>query len=182
MAEDQGPSRPTPRYRLSSSRRSHASSFRPPTLGGQQRSSENDNNLGSRIEEQPTTDLSNVPNAGSHDYAASETATEQDNNHEAARQQASHQASTLNRQQTQKKPDDSFYVDNDYFALNPWYDQQPKRPVFGLGQPLPRTVRPGMLWGRRKLQQAAENKQGKIVLSPSNKADCLHISSGGAMF
>ncbi|OJD36249.1 aquaporin-like protein [Diplodia corticola] len=32
-------------------------------------------------------------------------------------------------------------IDDDYYQLNPWYGQPPKRPVFGLGGPLPHTVR-----------------------------------------
>lgn len=32
-------------------------------------------------------------------------------------------------------------IDDEYYKLNPWYGQGPKRPVFGLGSPLPHTVR-----------------------------------------
>ncbi|KAL0257051.1 hypothetical protein SLS55_007861 [Diplodia seriata] len=32
-------------------------------------------------------------------------------------------------------------IDDEYYQLNPWYGQPPKRPVFGLGGPLPHTVR-----------------------------------------
>jgi aquaglyceroporin related protein, other eukaryote len=48
----------------------------------------------------------------------------------------------------EKKQEQGVDVANEYFALNPWYNQQKEKPVFGLAQPLPRTVRRGMLWGR----------------------------------
>ncbi|KAF1936312.1 aquaporin-like protein, partial [Clathrospora elynae] len=45
-------------------------------------------------------------------------------------------------------------VENDYFALNPWYNEQKPKPVFGLGAPLPRTVRRGMWWGRGDMHKS----------------------------
>jgi aquaglyceroporin related protein len=45
-------------------------------------------------------------------------------------------------------------VDDDYFRLNPWYNEQKSKPVFGLGAPLPRTVRRGMWWGRGDLRRS----------------------------
>lgn len=48
-------------------------------------------------------------------------------------------------------------IANEYFALNPWYNQQKDKPVFGLSAPLPRTVRKGMWWGRGNLQKSLEN-------------------------
>lgn len=58
----------------------------------------------------------------------------------------------LERQTTEKKQEQTIPIENDYYSLNPWYDQEPEKPVFGLVQPLPQTVRPGMLWGRRNLR------------------------------
>lgn len=65
----------------------------------------------------------------------------------------------LQRQQTQKKAEDTYYVDNDYYSLNPWYEQQPPKPLFGLGRPFPRTVRPGMLWGRKRPEQTDQQQE-----------------------
>jgi aquaglyceroporin related protein len=45
-------------------------------------------------------------------------------------------------------------IENEYFALNPWYNQQKSKPVFGLAAPLPRTVRKGMWWGRGDLKKS----------------------------
>jgi aquaglyceroporin related protein len=54
----------------------------------------------------------------------------------------------------EKKQDQTVDIDNDYFALNPWYNQQKAKPVFGLAAPLPRTVRKGMWWGRGDLRES----------------------------
>lgn len=45
-------------------------------------------------------------------------------------------------------------IANDYFTLNPWYNQQKANPVFGMAAPLPRTVRKGMWWGRGDLKKS----------------------------
>lgn len=54
----------------------------------------------------------------------------------------------------EKKQQQVVDVDNDYFSLNPWYNEQKSKPVFGLGAPLPRTVRKGMWWGRGDLRKS----------------------------
>lgn len=54
----------------------------------------------------------------------------------------------------EKKQEQTVDVDNEYFALNPWYNQQKEKPVFGLAAPLPRTVRKGMWWGRGDLRKS----------------------------
>lgn len=54
----------------------------------------------------------------------------------------------------EKKQQQVVDVDNDYFTLNPWYNEQKQKPVFGLGAPLPRTVRRGMWWGRGDLRKS----------------------------
>lgn len=57
-------------------------------------------------------------------------------------------------ERAEKKQEQTVDVDNEYFALNPWYNQQKDKPVFGLAAPLPRTVRPGMWWGRSNLRNS----------------------------
>jgi len=54
----------------------------------------------------------------------------------------------------EKKQEQTVDIDNEYFALNPWYNQQKAKPVFGLAAPLPRTVRKGMWWGRGDLRKS----------------------------
>ncbi|EFQ93612.1 hypothetical protein PTT_08938 [Pyrenophora teres f. teres 0-1] len=54
----------------------------------------------------------------------------------------------------EKKQQQTVDVENDYFTLNPWYNEQKLKPVFGLGAPLPRTVRRGMWWGRGDLRKS----------------------------
>ena len=54
----------------------------------------------------------------------------------------------------EKKQQQTVDVENDYFSLNPWYNEQKSKPVFGLGAPLPRTVRKGMWWGRGDLRKS----------------------------
>lgn len=54
----------------------------------------------------------------------------------------------------EKRQEQTVEVDTDYFALNPWYNQQKAKPVFGLAAPLPRTVRKGMWWGRGGLRKS----------------------------
>jgi aquaglyceroporin related protein len=51
-------------------------------------------------------------------------------------------------ERAEKKQEQTIDVDNEYFALNPWYNQQKEKPIFGLASPLPRTVRKGMFWGK----------------------------------
>jgi aquaglyceroporin related protein len=51
-------------------------------------------------------------------------------------------------ERAEKKHEQTVDVANEYFALNPWYNQQKEKPVFGLASPLPRTVRKGMFWGK----------------------------------
>jgi aquaglyceroporin related protein len=57
-------------------------------------------------------------------------------------------------ERAEKRQEQKVDVENDYFALNPWYDQQKAKPVFGLAAPLPRTVRKGMWWGRGDLRKS----------------------------
>lgn len=57
-------------------------------------------------------------------------------------------------QRAEKKQEQTVDIDNEYFALNPWYNQQKDKPVFGLAAPLPRTVRRGMWWGRGDLRNS----------------------------
>lgn len=57
-------------------------------------------------------------------------------------------------ERAEKKQEQTVDIDNEYFALNPWYNQQKVRPVFGLAAPLPRTVRKGMWWGRGDLKKS----------------------------
>jgi aquaglyceroporin related protein len=67
----------------------------------------------------------------------------------------------------EKKQRQTVDVDNDYFALNPWYNEQKSKPVFGLGAPLPHTVRHGMWWGRgdlrKSLYKVDEDQEGEAV-------------------
>jgi aquaglyceroporin related protein len=57
-------------------------------------------------------------------------------------------------ERAEKKQEQTVDIENEYFALNPWYNQQKKKPVFGLAAPLPRTVRRGMWWGRGDLRKS----------------------------
>jgi aquaglyceroporin related protein len=57
-------------------------------------------------------------------------------------------------QRPEKKQRQTVDVENEYFKLNPWYNEQKSKPVFGLGAPLPRTVRRGMWWGRGDLRKS----------------------------
>lgn len=67
----------------------------------------------------------------------------------------------------EKKLDQTVEIEDDYFRLNPWYNQQKDKPVFGLASPLPRTVRRGMWWGRgdlrRQLEDVEENDEDGIA-------------------
>ncbi|KAF1972959.1 aquaporin-like protein [Bimuria novae-zelandiae CBS 107.79] len=74
----------------------------------------------------------------------------QSNPPQTAQDNAKGGENNLQRQPTEKKYEDRFYVDDNYYALNPWYEREPPRPLYGLGRPFPRTVRPGMLWGRKQ--------------------------------
>jgi aquaglyceroporin related protein len=60
-----------------------------------------------------------------------------------------------------KKTEQTTDIDNEYFALNPWYNQQKEKPVFGMASPLPRTVRRGMYWGkgRKSLYKVDEDEE-----------------------
>ena len=68
---------------------------------------------------------------------------------------------TSNTQRLEKKQQQLVDVENDYFKLNPWYNQQKDKPVFGLGQPLPHTMRRGMYWGKNDLRQRMEELEAE---------------------
>lgn len=57
-------------------------------------------------------------------------------------------------QRSEKKQEQTVDIDNEYFALNPWYNQQKSKPVYGLAAPLPHSVRKGMWWGRGDLRKS----------------------------
>ncbi|KAJ4404902.1 hypothetical protein N0V91_005638 [Didymella pomorum] len=70
-------------------------------------------------------------------------------------------AQTSDTQRLEKKQQQLVDVENEYFRLNPWYNQQKEKPVFGLGQPLPHTMRRGMWWGKSDLKKRMEELQSE---------------------
>lgn len=64
---------------------------------------------------------------------------------------------TSDTQRLEKKQQQLVDVENEYLKLNPWYNQQKEKPVFGLGQPLPHTMRRGMWWGKSDLKKRMED-------------------------
>jgi aquaglyceroporin related protein len=69
--------------------------------------------------------------------------------------QSTQPASLIDSHERAEKPQQQTVdIENEYFALNPWYNQQKPKPVFGLASPLPRTVRKGMWWGRGDLKKS----------------------------
>jgi aquaglyceroporin related protein len=70
-------------------------------------------------------------------------------------------AATNDTQRLEKKQQQLVDVENEYFRLNPWYNQQKEKPVFGLGQPLPHTMRRGMWWGKSDLKKRMEELQAE---------------------
>lgn len=70
-------------------------------------------------------------------------------------------AQTSDTQRLEKKQQQLVDVENEYFRLNPWYNQQKEKPVFGLGQPLPHTMRRGMWWGKSDLKKRMEELQAE---------------------
>jgi aquaglyceroporin related protein len=64
------------------------------------------------------------------------------------------------KQRLEKAQQQVVDIENEYFALNPWYNEQKEKPVFGLGQPLPHTMRRGMRWGREDLKKLREEQVG----------------------
>ncbi|KAF2637011.1 aquaporin-like protein [Massarina eburnea CBS 473.64] len=130
--------------------RTKTSTLRPPSLQHQQ-SSRSSKHVRPNQETQPSYRLDRIDTEDQRSLQPSARENKR----------AQGNANVLLRQHTEKKPDENFYVDNDYFDLNPWYDQQPKKPVFGLGKPFPRTVRPGMLWGRKGEKPTAHNVEGQ---------------------
>ncbi|KAF1956212.1 aquaporin-like protein [Byssothecium circinans] len=110
--------------------------------------------------------------------------TQNENESERSRQPSTQEerraqanARNLQSQQTEKKQDDGFYVDNDYYNFNPWYDQEPKKPVFGLARPFPRTVRPGMLWGKKPQEKDTDSTE-EGQQAESRPVTTLHIPLG----
>lgn len=74
----------------------------------------------------------------------------------------------------EKKQEQKVDVANDYFTLNPWYNQQKAKPVFGLAAPLPRTVRKGMWWGRGDLRRSlykVDEQQDDVGIEQHNSLD-----------
>ena len=70
-------------------------------------------------------------------------------------------AGTSDTQRLAKKQQQLVDVENEYFKLNPWYNQQNEKPVFGLDQPLPHTMRRGMWWGKSDLRKKMEELQAE---------------------
>lgn len=70
---------------------------------------------------------------------------------------------TNDTQRLEKKQQQLVDVENEYFKLNPWYNQQDDKPVFGLGQPLPHTMRRGMWWGKSDLKKKMEDLEAEKV-------------------
>lgn len=64
---------------------------------------------------------------------------------------------TSDAQRLEKKQQQTVDVEAEYMALNPWYNEQKDKPVFGLGQPLPHTMRRGMWWGRSDLKKKLDS-------------------------
>ncbi|KAJ4362778.1 hypothetical protein N0V95_001270 [Ascochyta clinopodiicola] len=73
------------------------------------------------------------------------------------RSQTNQTAGTSDTQRLEKKQQQLVDVENEYFRLNPWYNQQKEKPVFGLGQPLPHTMRRGMWWGKSDLKKRLDD-------------------------
>lgn len=73
------------------------------------------------------------------------------------RSETNQTAGTSDTQRLEKKQQQLVDVENEYLKLNPWYNQQKEKPVFGLGQPLPHTMRRGMWWGKSDLKKRMED-------------------------
>ena len=77
------------------------------------------------------------------------------------RSETTQTAGTSDTQRLEKKQQQLVDVEGEYFKLNPWYNQQKDKPVFGLGQPLPHTMRRGMWWGKSDLKKKMEEIQAE---------------------
>lgn len=77
------------------------------------------------------------------------------------RSETNQTARTSDTQRLEKKQQQLVDVENEYFKLNPWYNQQKEKPVFGLGQPLPHTMRRGMWWGKSDLKKKMEDLEAE---------------------
>ncbi|KAK7186560.1 aquaglyceroporin [Paraphaeosphaeria sporulosa] len=117
------------------------------------------------MERQPTISLDRMQSSDTMQNR-NDTASTRQSNRAPTAQDSGRPQQYLQRQQTQKKAEDTYYVDNDYYSLNPWYEQQPAKPLFGLGRPFPRTVRPGMLWGRKRSEQPDQQDQEQGQIPP----------------
>jgi aquaglyceroporin related protein len=73
------------------------------------------------------------------------------------RSETNQTAGTSDTQRLERKQQQLADVENEYFKLNPWYNQQKDKPVFGLDQPLPHTMRRGMWWGKSDLKKKMED-------------------------
>jgi aquaglyceroporin related protein len=67
------------------------------------------------------------------------------------------------KQRLEKAQQQMIDIENEYFTLNPWYNEQKEKPVFGLGQPLPHTIRRGMTWGRGDLKKLKEEEEERGI-------------------
>ena len=141
MSSNQNQEKPTERP-VRRSQTASAQDFRPPTLRHQGEDTDQTASTMGQISTIQSRDFTNQrPSNPRNDTAA--TQMTQQTPDTAMRHQ-----DTLERERTMKKQQQEVTVDNDYYSLNPWYDQAPEKPVFGLAQPLPREIRKGMLWGR----------------------------------
>lgn len=82
-------------------------------------------------------------------------------------------------ERVERKQEPTVDIDNDYFALNPWYNQQKAKPVFGLAAPLPRTVRKGMWWGRGDLKKSLYQVDKQQDADGIDRHDALDYQKDG---
>jgi aquaglyceroporin related protein len=131
-------------------RRQHtAADFRPPRLQHQ------DSSAASSIGRYATQHPENIPHSRP-EHDRNNTAPMRMRRTGTSRTNQTNQTGGLHdaHERSELKREPTVDIENEYFALNPWYNQQKAKPVFGLASPLPRTVRKGMWWGRGDLRKS----------------------------
>jgi aquaglyceroporin related protein len=150
VTEQNGPQPPFPTHSMVGRRQQTTADFRPPPL-------QHGPSTASSIGRYASTRLGTQNHSQSRPSPERHTTapTRMRRTGTSTTNQSTQPVSLVDTHERAEKPQQQTVdIENNYFALNPWYNQQKPKPVFGLAAPLPRTVRKGMWWGRGDLKKS----------------------------
>lgn len=64
-------------------------------------------------------------------------------------------------EEPQHSPEKQGWVDEDYYDLNPWYNEPERKPIFSLGKPMPHTCRSFQRKKKKQPKRESDLEKGK---------------------